>query len=269
MDRIILPLLVIAGGSSVWSNQEAVEILRSPTKVVVLKPDPIPVVKFHNMTNPSSETGEATLNNFVNETSFPETRMLTESNAANETIVKNETTVSNETTVPIQAIISNETNATNETKLSNVTVAKDVSPTYSDRLNELLTNFTSDEIVDVIVTGNDDGSVTVQEVGVEYSNSTTFNNTEDPHLSPITPPCIRRDYEDSAAAIFMKDVGPIETAYLIFNSSIPYSADNMLNVTDVTHLKLLNETTVDCDTYFGGTTNTRKLSSLALASLAG
>ncbi|XP_066909792.1 uncharacterized protein [Halyomorpha halys] len=85
-------------------------------------------------------------------------------------------------------------------------------------------------------------------------------------ISKIT--CIRRDYEHDISAIFINKVGPIQSAWNIFNSTISYGIYNVMNVDSIGEIKVLNETIVDCKEY-GVIDDEKGLSSGTVASLLG
>lgn len=89
---------------------------------------------------------------------------------------------------------------------------------------------------------------------------------ENATVSNVT--CIRRDYEKNISAIFINEVGPIQSAWNIFNSTIAYGVFNVENVESIGEIRMLNDTIVNCEEY-GVIIGDKGLSSGAAASLLG
>ncbi|XP_066909788.1 uncharacterized protein [Halyomorpha halys] len=103
-----------------------------------------------------------------------------------------------------------------------------------------------------------------------YTPPLSVNNgstvEENVTISNIT--CIRRDYENDISAIFLNKVGPIQSAWNIFNSTIAYDMHNVKNIDSVGEIRMLNETIVGCVEY-GVIDDDRRLNNRTIASLLG
>ncbi|XP_014273728.1 uncharacterized protein [Halyomorpha halys] len=61
--------------------------------------------------------------------------------------------------------------------------------------------------------------------------------------------CIRRDYGHDISAIFINEIGPIQSAWNIFNRTMAYGFYNVKNIDSIGEIRMLNETIVDCEEY--------------------
>ncbi|XP_014273745.1 uncharacterized protein [Halyomorpha halys] len=103
MDKILLPLLVVAAStSSVWCNSTRtpkLEILRSPTKVAVWKPDPYPILRSYGDELPAATvlTNSTSLPRNVTEEEVTKSENETISESSNSTAILNTTEINNST----------------------------------------------------------------------------------------------------------------------------------------------------------------------------
>ncbi|CAH1390188.1 unnamed protein product [Nezara viridula] len=258
--------LFIVAVTTVFISTEmaSVEILSTPTKVIVMKPMP------HQ---PDMKLGRTSWDSISKKAKEKKsTNLITETKGLNKTMNENKSSEHPEINdwPSVFVLKPDPTNPVVCYSGKSLNIHKNNHDDLEiSSIKEAMTNDTDSSARNnkkFVLSSDPEYPVICQEINIPslaINNETAEENSTISNVS-----CIRRDYEQNISAIFINKVGPIQSALNIFNSTIPYGVFNVENVESIGEIKMLNDTIVNCEEY-GIMTGDKGLSSGTVASLLG